>query len=378
MSKSILFQFNDAVTLAGEQITGCCYVRIPQDMPKVQIVLTFQTKEYSKVLEKKQIPYDESNPQMIPDKLIEKQMQVQITLDSPLKQPKYTQKKYELNGNLLYRVFRHYGTHESFIYTQELYNGSVKAGDYKFNFVIPTQFNMPSSFYYKSADGQKQGKCGYMITLKIDSTEEARTVMMESADVYLNSRFKESEQFRQLEGNIVHFLCLNSGAVELSVKLKTNKFFPGDKISVEYSVDNTRSQRPINRIEVRVINKLIFIDNDDVERIIEDQVVVSQNWDGLLAGQSKDRIVSLLELPKELKASLKTNTIKNQYYFQLEAIVDSFLTWLSVPVVCQIPIHIQEQQTKQSVNLDGWKLVSNLNVSVNEFSNVSVQQSYIP
>lgn len=35
-----------------------------------------------------------------------------------------------------------------------------------------------------------------MITLKIDSPEEARTVMMESADVYLNSRFRESEQFR--------------------------------------------------------------------------------------------------------------------------------------------------------------------------------------
>ena len=86
------------------------------------------------------------------------------------------------------------------MYTQELFSGSVKRGDYKFPFTIPTQFNMASSFYYKSSDGKypinlgnKQAKCGYKVTLRIDSPDDARTLMMESADVFINSRVQESE-----------------------------------------------------------------------------------------------------------------------------------------------------------------------------------------
>ncbi|CAD8128192.1 unnamed protein product [Paramecium sonneborni] len=36
-----------------------------QDLPIVQIVLPFQSKEYSKILEKKQIPYAGCKPQII-------------------------------------------------------------------------------------------------------------------------------------------------------------------------------------------------------------------------------------------------------------------------------------------------------------------------
>lgn len=38
---------------------------------------------------------------------------------------------------------------------------------------------------------------------------------------------------------------------------------------VEYVLDNTRSQRSISRVEARLINKLTFIDDDEVERVIE-------------------------------------------------------------------------------------------------------------
>jgi hypothetical protein len=41
--------------------------------------------------------------------------------------------------------------------------------------------------------GYKQAKCGYKVTLRIDSPDDARTLMMESADVFINSRVQETE-----------------------------------------------------------------------------------------------------------------------------------------------------------------------------------------
>lgn len=75
---------------------------------------------------------------MIPEKLVEKSTNIQFTLESPIRMQKQTQKKYELHGSQLFRVIRQYGTHESFVFTQELYTGSIKTGDYKFPFQIPT------------------------------------------------------------------------------------------------------------------------------------------------------------------------------------------------------------------------------------------------
>ncbi|CAD8182860.1 unnamed protein product [Paramecium pentaurelia] len=379
MNRNVLFKFYDPVTLAGDQIRGECYLRITEEIPKAQIVLTFQTKMYSKIIEKRQIPYDQSNPQMIPEKLVEKTQRIQVTLDSPLRQPKQTQKKYELNGEIMYRVIRHYGTHESFVYTQELYTGQVKPGDYKFQFSIPTQYNMSSSFSYKSEDGLKQAKCGYKVTLRVDLPDEASTLMMESADVFINGRVtSEGEQFRQCEGNIVQYLCLNRGTVELSLKLNKNNFIPGEQIQVEYTLDNTRSQRSISRVEARLINKITFIDDDEIERIIENIKVFQQNLGGVNSGQKLERQNASLEIPKNLRATIKTSVIRNQYFLQMEAIADAFLTWLSVPVVCQIPINIQESQLPHKINLEGWNFLPIMNVSVNAFSNLTVQQSFIP
>ncbi len=48
-----------------------------------------------------------------------------------------------------------------------------------------------------------------------------------------------------------------------------------------------------------------------MERVIEDNKILEQSWDGVNAGQKKERIQAELELPKSLKATIKTNTIKN-------------------------------------------------------------------
>ena len=69
-------------------------------------------------------------------------------------------------------------------------------------------------------------------------------------------------------------MCLNSGTVELSMRIKKNSFLPGSKINVEYTLNNTRSQKAISRILVRLINKLTFIDNDEMERVIEDNKIL--------------------------------------------------------------------------------------------------------
>lgn len=37
---------------------------------------------------------------------------------------------------------------------------------------------------------------------------------------------------------------------------------------IEYYLDNTRSQRSISRVEGRLINRLTFIDDDEIERVI--------------------------------------------------------------------------------------------------------------
>lgn len=65
------------------------------------------------------------------------------------------------------------------------------------------------------------------------------------------------------------------------MRLKVNKFKPGDSVQVEYTIDNTRSQKAISRIEAKVINKLTFIDNDEIERVIEDKKILTESWDGV-------------------------------------------------------------------------------------------------
>lgn len=68
------------------------------------------------------------------------------------------------------------------------------------------------------------------------------------------------------------------------MRMKNNKFKPGDTLQVEYTIDNTRSQKAISRIEARIINKLTFIDNDEIDRIIENKKILTENWDGVDAG----------------------------------------------------------------------------------------------
>lgn len=92
---------------------------------------------------------------MIPDNVLEKQQKVRITLDSPpMPTAKESKKKYELvNGTSLFRVIRQYGSLSHVEYQSELYLGTVKAGDYKFPFSIPTSNFAHSSFHYRSDDG---------------------------------------------------------------------------------------------------------------------------------------------------------------------------------------------------------------------------------
>lgn len=117
--------------------------------------------------------------------------------------------------------------------------------------------------------GLKQARISYKLTLRVDLPDETRTFLKESADVYLNARIVPSPQHRQSEGNIVQLLCFNRGTVELQVKLDKNNFSPGEKLQLEYTLDNTRCQRAVERVQARILNKLTFIDDDEVERLVE-------------------------------------------------------------------------------------------------------------
>ncbi|CAD8078618.1 unnamed protein product [Paramecium sonneborni] len=375
MNKNVLFIFKSPVTLAGDPINGQCCVRITQEIPKCLITLSFSAKQYSKIIEKQKI--FNNNQSLIPEKEIEKIERVQISIDTPKKPQK--QKKYELNGNVMYKIIKQYGEKRMLISSQDLFKGQVNPGDYKFFFSFPTLGDMSSSFLYTSQDGLKSGKCSYKITLQIEQPDEGLTILKESAEVYINARVQYSDQIqRQSDANISQFFCLSGGIVYLSIKLNKSNFTPGEQAIIEYQLDNSFSLKPVTRLEIRVFNKLVFIDDDLNERVIQNQAVYHQILQGINQGQRQENQIVKFEIPKNLKASIRNETILNQYFIQVEAILDQFLISLSNPVLCQIPINIQESRFQQVINLDGWNFVPILNASVNAFSNLTVQQSFIP
>ncbi|KAM3127036.1 hypothetical protein pb186bvf_020846 [Paramecium bursaria] len=378
--KTILFQLKEPVTQAGDQISGFCYVRCPDDIAEARLSLSLQYKQFSKVLHKQkvmidiiQIPYDKLNPQMIPDQYIDKLKQVQISQESIIVKD---QKKYELVGNQLFRIIRQYGLQEPYIHQQEIYNGSVRKGDYKFPFSIQTQGDMPSSFSYRSEDGFKQAKVGYKLVMLIEI--DGQSYMKKSTEVYINGRQDQQAIKKQVEGNIIQFVCLNRGTVEMDVCLQKNIFIPGESIQILYSIDNTRCSRDINRIEVRLLNKLTFIDESEEERIVENRTLLKLSFAGINSGTKNENITRQVDLPKDMQASLKTQFIKNQYYLQIEALADAFMIFMSVPAIIQIPIQIKESRLQSPISLDGWSFVPILQQSANVFSNMTVQQSYMP
>ncbi|CAD8073567.1 unnamed protein product [Paramecium sonneborni] len=344
----------------------------------IQCQIIFQNhREIKGKLNQCQIEILNNNPSLIPEKQIEKVERVQISMDSPKKTQK--QKKYELNGNVMYKIIKQYGERRMLISSQDLFKGQVNPGDYKFFFAFPTLGDMSSSFQYTSQDGLKSGKCSYKIILQIEQPDEGLTILKESAEVYINARAQYSDQIqRQSEANISQFFCLSGGIVYLSIQLNKSNFTPGEQAIIEYQLDNSFSLKPVTRIEIRLSNKLVFIDDDLNQRVIQNQAVYQQNLAGINQGQRLQNQIVKFEIPKNLKASIKNETISNQYFIQVEAILDHFLISLSNPVLCQIPINIQESRFQQIINLDGWNFVPILNASVNAFSNLTVQQSFIP
>ncbi|CAD8071628.1 unnamed protein product [Paramecium primaurelia] len=375
MNKNVIFIFKSPVTLAGDPINGQCCIRITQELPKCLISLSFYAKQYSKLIQKRKLP--NVTPNSILEKELEKIERIQVSIDSPQKTQK--QKKYELNGNVIYRIIRQYGVQKVLLSSQELFKGQVNPGDYKFFFSLPTKENMSSSFFYTSQDGLKSGKCSYKITLQIENLDECLNILKESAEVYINARVQSSVEIqRQSEANIISYFCLNGGIAYLSIKLNKSNFTPGEQAIIEYQIDNSFSSKNINRVEIRLINKLLFIDDDQVDRLVLNQVVFSKILSGVNQGQRLEAQIAQFEIPKNLKASVRNQTISNQYFLQIEALIDQLLISLSNPILCQIPINIQESRFQQVVNLDGWNFVPILNASVNAFSNLTVQQSFIP
>ncbi|CAK77397.1 unnamed protein product (macronuclear) [Paramecium tetraurelia] len=375
MNKYVIFIFKSPVTLAGDPINGQCCIRITQELPKCVINLSFYAKQYSKLIQKRKLP--NVNPNSIQDKQVEKIERIQVSMDSPQKNQK--QKKYELNGNVIHKIIRQYGVQRVLVSSLELFKGQVNIGDYKFFFSIPTNESMQSSFFYTSQDGLKSGKCSYKITLQIQNPDESLIILKESAEVNINARVQSSIEIqRQSDANIISYFCLSGGIVDLKIQLNKSNFTPGELAIIQYHLDNTFSSKPVTRVEIRLINKLIFIDDDQIDRVILNQVVFSKILPGANQGERLEAQIAKFEIPKNLKASVKNQTILNQYLLQIEAIIDQLFIKLSNPILCQIPINIQESRFQQVVNLDGWNFVPILNASVNAFSTLTVQQSFIP
>lgn len=64
-------------------------------------------------------------------------------------------------------------------------------------------------------------------------------------------------------------------------------------------------------MEVRVINKITFIDDVELEHVVEKRKVLSVSFGGINAGIVTDTINASVDLPKDLRASVKTSCIKN-------------------------------------------------------------------
>ncbi|CAD8132255.1 unnamed protein product [Paramecium octaurelia] len=298
---------------------------------------------------------------MIPEKLLEKNKQVQITLDSPRNfrisqtNPK---KKYELQNGTMFQITRQYGVNEDYTHIQDLYRGVIKSGDYKLPFQVPTKFGMNSSFVYRNSDGLQQAKIQYKIYLKISDLQSNQVIIQKSIPVYINSRFKFTEQKRESEGNIVQFFCIYRGMIELSIRTAKNLYKPGEVLELEYILNTTRAQRCISKVEVKLNHYLSFIDDDENERVIKNSTLYTTELPGNPAGKRSDILKHSITIPNDLAATVKMEFIKNHYILQVQAFSDGLLTSLAIPVICQIPIIILERRKQEKPNLDDWKFIT--------------------
>ncbi|CAD8057757.1 unnamed protein product [Paramecium sonneborni] len=323
---------------------------LQQSIPKFYIKDKQQLIQYL-------IPYDVNNPQMIPEKLLEKNKQVQITLDTPrnFKMQINPKKKFELHNGTMFQITRQYGVNEDYTHIQDLYRGKIKSGDYKLPFQVPTKFGMNSSFFYRKQDGLQQAKIQYKIYLKISDSQSNQVIIQKSIPVYINSRFKLMEQKRESEGNIVQFFCIHRGMVELSIRTAKNLYKPGEILELEYILNTTRSQRSITKVEVKLNHYLSFTDDDENERLIENKILYSNVLPGIIPGKRSEILKSSITIPEDLAATVKMQFINNHYILQVEAFADGLLTSLAIPVICQIPIIILERRKQEKLNLNDWK-----------------------
>ncbi|CAD8140916.1 unnamed protein product [Paramecium pentaurelia] len=295
---------------------------------------------------------------MIPEKLLEKNKKVQITLDTP-RNFKMSQinpkKKYELQNGTMFQITRQYGVNEDYIHIQDLYRGIIKSGDYKLPFQVPTKFGMNSSFQYRNSDGLQQAKIQYKIYLKISDYQSNQVIIQKSIPVYINSRFKLVEQKRESEGNIVQFFCVHRGMIELSIRTAKNLYKPGEVLELEYILNTTRAQRSITKVEVKLNHYLSFTDDDENERVIENNILYTHELPGITAGKRSDILKHSITIPNDLTATVKMQFIKNHYILQVQAFSNGLLTSLAIPVICQIPIIILERRKQDKPNLDDWK-----------------------
>ncbi|CAD8150122.1 unnamed protein product [Paramecium pentaurelia] len=326
------------------------------------------------------IPYDVNNPQMIPEKLLEKNKQIQLTLDSP-RNFKQTQinpkKKYELHNGTMLQITRQYGVNEDYIHIQDLYRGYIKSGDYQLPFQVPTKFGMNSSFQYRNLDGFQQAKIQYKIYLKISDSQSNQVIIQKSIPIYLNSRYKLIEQKRESEGNIVQFFCLHRGMIELSIRTARNLYKPGDVLELEYILNTTRSQRSITKVEVKLNHFLSLTDDDENERVIENNTLYTNVLPGISPGKRSDGLKSLITLPNNLTATVKMQFIKNHYILLVQAFADGLLTSLAIPVICQIPIIILESRKEEKPILNEWKFNTQQQQNNNSFYQFTCQQQQL-
>ncbi|CAD8055223.1 unnamed protein product [Paramecium sonneborni] len=365
ISNQILFWIKNPVSSAGENIDGICYVRLIDEIQQAHVQLIFVAIEYSKILHKRQ-------------KLLEKNKQIQITLDSPrnFKMQINPKKKYELLNGTMFQITRQYGVNDDYTHIQDLYRGKIQSGDYKLPFQVPTKFGMNSSFCYKKSDGQQQAKIQYKIYLKISDSQSNQVIIQNSIPVYINSRYKQIEQKRESEGNIVQFFCIHRGMIELRIRTAKNLYKPGEVLELEYILNSTRSQRQITKVEVKLNHFLSFTDDDENERQIENKILYSNILPGIASGKRSEILKCSITIPNDLKATVKMQFIHNRYILQVEAFADGLLTNLAVPVICQIPIIILERRQQEKLNLIDWKF-NNQYQENNSFYQFTSQQQQL-
>ncbi|CAD8149000.1 unnamed protein product [Paramecium octaurelia] len=161
---------------------------------------------------------------------------------------------------------------------------------------------------------------------------------------------------KQSDSNSISYFCLSG--VDLTNIIKQAQIYSNNQ-----NRKNSFSRKPI---EIRMANKLVFIDDDQVDKVVLNQLVFSQTLSG--ENQRLDQMLKVLSLNlKKFKTTLRNEANSNQYFFQIEAILlfnsiilnqDQYFISLSHLILCQHQSTFKNHCFNwQVVNLDGWNCV---------------------